>query len=151
MELTKQEITRKWVQLNWRLKTQTSYIRKNITNEFTFAEFAQHLRESGYINGYCLHRPNPDKNYCRTNLEFVSKAEHYLITAREKRRLTDSQVQIARLLYKHDKKNWSQRKLAKHFKISQPSMCRIVNYIGYLDVEDISESSFDWRNYDKQN
>ena len=33
MELTKQEITRKWVQLNWRLKTQTSYIRKNITNE----------------------------------------------------------------------------------------------------------------------
>lgn len=131
--LLDREVRRKWHQIQWRVNNQRSYINRHITNDFdSYEQFRTHALSKGFQKGYHCHRPNRNRPYSIDNLEFIDAETHAIISAYEKRKLTDNQVRLIRNMYKSGEV--SQRKLAKQFSVSQTCIQKIVTRKSYKNV-----------------
>ena len=125
-------IRRKWDRLLWRINNATAYLRKGITCEFeSFTDFYNFAMESGIRYGDHCHRKSASGPYSRDNLEFISAEDHYKISGREKRKLSDDDALTIRDMYE---KKISTRKIARQFNVSQTLVWYIVSWNSYKDV-----------------
>ena len=110
----------KFKAINHRVKNRACYRAKSIENKFSFPEFVEFARDNGLENGKHCHRPDRHGNYCKENLEFITPQEHYALTGREKRKLSDDQIKEVVEL----SSNMSLRKIAKRFSVSHVTIYR---------------------------
>ena len=113
----------KFNNINQRVNTRKSYIEKNIVNRFSFPEFVEFARTNGLENGKHCHRPNRDGDYSKENLEFITPQEHYAITGRERRKLSDDQIAEV----KSRASDTSLRKLGKEYGVSHVTIHRYIH------------------------
>ena len=127
-------IKRRWHGVNWRCNNQTSYVRKQIKNEFSsFEEFRNHALQCDIKLGDQTHRHCKDTSYFADNVTFVSPEEHLRLSSIEKRKLSTSDVLIVRSMYVDGNSTY---KIARQFNVSQTVIWRCVNYVSYRDVVD---------------
>ena len=125
-------IRRKWDRLLWRINNAKAYLRKGILCEFTsFTDFYNFALESGIRYGDHCHRKCSNGPYSRDNLEFISAADHYRLSGREKRKLSDDDVLVIREMYLN---KISTRNMARQFDVSQTLIWHIVSWNSYRDV-----------------
>ena len=113
----------KFNNINQRVNTRKSYREKNIVNRFSFPEFVEFARTNGLENGKHCHRPNRDGDYSKENLEFITPQEHYAITGRERRKLSDDQIAEV----KSRASDTSLRKLGKEYGVSHVTIYRYIH------------------------
>jgi hypothetical protein len=124
----------KFNNINQRVRHRESYRAKNILNRFTFPEFVAFAKSNGLEKGKHCHRPNRDGDYSADNLEFITAQEHHAITGRERRKLSDQQIEEV-----IDKaKGTSLRKLGKQYGVSHVTIYRYIQ----LDKEKKEEDQF---------
>ncbi len=121
----------KFNNINQRVRHRESYLAKNIQNRFSFPEFVAFAKSNGLEKGRHCHRPDRDGHYSEENLEFITAQEHHAITGRERRKLTDQQIEEV----KDKAKGMSLRKLAKEYGVSHVTIYR------YLQMENINEQN----------
>ena len=134
-----QAIRRKFNTINHRCKTRAAYLRKNITNDFSWDEFLNFAITAGFFIGCHTHRRDNTKSYCASNVEFLTPAEHASITGRERRKLTPNTVNIMRDMYRN---GISTRQLTKQFDCSQTLAWSVVTYNSYKDIVPVLSPSF---------
>lgn len=88
----KEECRIKYNNINNRVTNRESYLKNNITNNFTFPHFLKFAQQNGFETGLHCHRPNRYGDYSENNLVFISPEEHARITGLERRKLTDDQI-----------------------------------------------------------
>jgi len=112
----------KFNNINQRVRHRESYRAKNILNRFTFPEFVAFAKSKGLEQGKHCHRPDRDGDYSADNLEFITAQEHHAITGRERRKLSDQQIE--EVLAKA--KDTSLRKLGKEYGVSHVTIYRYI-------------------------
>lgn len=113
----------KFNNINQRVNTRKSYREKNIVNRFSFPEFVEFAKTNGLEQGKHCHRPDRDGDYSKENLEFITPQEHYAITGRERRKLSDDQIADV----KTRAKDMSLRKLGKEYGVSHVTIYRYIH------------------------
>ena len=130
---SEKEYKKKWSAICWRTRQGKSYVNRQIENRFRdYDEFRSCAIDKCMKPGEVVHRPDRDGHYEPGNVEFIDEKEHWKISGREKRVLTDNQVREMRML---NKVGISTHKIAKAFPISQTTCWRVCAGKAYADVE----------------